>query len=98
MSGIKRYCAVTPISISIGREIRMRKSSFERVRPIVSIMTPRIDVWVLPFTHANVLGKKYVKTATAVTNTGVHFVRYADMCLRRVGVIIENIPESHDII
>jgi hypothetical protein len=25
-------------------------------------------------------------------------VRYADMCLRRVGVIIENIPESHDII
>ena len=98
MSGIKRYCAVTPISISIGREIRMRKSSFERVRPIVSIMTPRIDVWVLPFTHANVLGKKYVKTATAVTKAGVHFVRYADMCLRRVGVIIENISERHDII
>ena len=84
MSGIKRYCAVTPMSISIGREIRMRKSSFESVSPIVSIMNPRIDVWALPLTHANVFGKKYVKTATAETNAGVHFVRSAEVRLRIV--------------
>lgn len=75
------------MSISIGREIRMRKSSFESVSPIVSIIKPRIEVWALPLTHANVSGKKYVKTATAVTNAGVHFVRSAEVRLRIVRFI-----------
>jgi hypothetical protein len=79
MSGISRYCAVTPMSISTGRETRMRKSSFESVSPIVSMMNPRIDVWVWLLTQVKASGKKYVKTATAVTNAGVHFVSCADM-------------------
>lgn len=78
------------MSMSIGREIRMRKSSFESVSPIVSIIKPRIEVWALPLTHANVFGKKYVKMATAVTNAGVHFVRSADMFLKRVRIMIDN--------
>ena len=65
----------------------MRKSSFESVSPIVSIIKPRIEVWALSLTHANVSGKKYVKTATAVTNAGVHFVRRAEVRLRIVRFI-----------
>ncbi len=57
----------------------MRKSSFESVSPIVSIMKPRIKVWALPLTQAKVSGKRYVETAMAVINTGVHFVRSADV-------------------
>ena len=47
------------------------KSSVVSVRPMVSIMMPRMTVCVVPRTQSNVWGKKNVNTAMQMMNTEV---------------------------
>ena len=55
--------------MSIGRFTNNLKSSGVSVRPIVSMMMPRMMVCVSPFTHTNSPGKKKVTTAVRMMNT-----------------------------
>ena len=56
-------CAMAPMRMSTGRFANRRKSSGVRVRPMVSMMMPRMMVCVLPLTHSNSCGTKNVTTA-----------------------------------
>ena len=53
--------------MSNGRFANSLKSSGVNVRPIVSMIIPRITVCVLPFTHSKSTGKKNVTTAVRMT-------------------------------
>ena len=68
MPGIMMNCAHAPSSISSGRRARMRKSLVVRVRPIVSMMSPRMMVCVVPRTQLKAAGRKNVMTAIAMMN------------------------------
>ena len=67
MRGISVNCAHAPMRISHGLPSRMRKSSADRVSPIVSIITPRMTLDTSPLTHPNVPGNKYATKAAATT-------------------------------
>ena len=66
--GIKVYCAAAPIRISKGLEKRILKSLVVSVKPIVSMINPKIRVCMFPFTHAKRPGKKKATMAAATTN------------------------------
>lgn len=68
-AGMMKNCAQVPINTSNGRCARMRKSSVVSVRPMVSMMMPRMTVWVVPRTQSKRCGKKKVTSATPMTNT-----------------------------
>ena len=67
MSGMSVNCAQAPMNMSQGRLNRIRKSSADRVRPIVNIITPRITLDTSPLTHPNASGRRKANKAAAIT-------------------------------
>ena len=65
-------CAQAPMKMSHGLLNNMRKSSVDRVSPIVSIITPSMTLDTSPLTHPNTSGTRKAKTAAAIT--------YVDEC------------------
>ena len=62
--GMMVYCATAPMKMSIGREKSMLKSSSETVRPIVSMMRPRMTEARWPCcTQPKSSGRKKATTA-----------------------------------
>ena len=57
------------MKMSKGLRAKMRKSSVVSVRPIVSMMIPKITVCVVPRTQLKTGGKKNVNSAIPITKT-----------------------------
>ena len=68
--GITVNCARAPTAIASGLRARMAKSRPESVRPIESMMTPRIAVWTSPFIQSNATGRQRAAAAASVTKSG----------------------------
>ena len=58
ISGIRVYCATVPIRISWGLLAKILKSLTVSVMPIVSMIKPRMTVWVSPCTNEKRSGVK----------------------------------------
>ena len=66
ISGMSEYCAQVPISMSHGRAASTFMSCMVSVSPMVSMINPSTADCVVPCTHVNRPGTKYVTTATAM--------------------------------
>ena len=67
-AGMSVYCAQAPMKISNGLRANTLISSTHSVRPIVSIIMPRMTLAQSPFTHENRVGKRNASMAASITN------------------------------
>ena len=66
-----RNWAQAPIKISIGLLASILKSSVDSVNPMVSMMSPKMTVCVVPETHLKVSGTKNVNRAMPIIKIDV---------------------------